>query len=312
MNKRRTHFYHIITSSSIFQTFDEALFKAEALKRKIVDLCKKMNYCCLCYIAVSVSDPKSARVKVISRGKRIIVTKSRQKSKETNPHLHIVLLANPGETVANEIFQYLRKNEMGIQPTKKVCHTYEHLKNVIPYAIFQSLNFRAFASNVENLPQDMLETFCSLAEKANKEIGGVKPVFQGVSDRYFAGRICDAVNNESEDESSNVLFTNSFSPETTKSLENTEINDIFNEFDKLQCKYKYIYNNINTIKDITDINNLYTSTTISNIFNPSNISMSITPIDYNDSLYHPVIYSYIDLLENNCIYNYTSNPFNSS
>ena len=104
MSARKTNIIHITTSSGMYENFGAALKDANALKIKLKRLCGAKSYACLAIIGVSQHCGKigSVQPKKLQTG-RGRPHKVFTGSETTAPHLHIILLGCPCDTLRKEI-----------------------------------------------------------------------------------------------------------------------------------------------------------------------------------------------------------------
>ena len=227
MSIRNSNWYHISTNAKHIMTLDECIMLANKLKITIERFCKKVNGSCMAYIGISVNNKKYGEIKVGYRGLKKFITSSHSKRRFVNPHLHIYILANPGETIAKELCRYLTKNCDGRQSWHKNANEYK--EKCVRYSIIQSLHFRTATCNIEQLPKEDVDYLCKLSEVYNVRQGGLKPVFQGVSDKYY-----------NEFKERNDLFTDYLEETEAEILIETKDTNTYKNSQELQ------YNNIFT------------------------------------------------------------------
>lgn len=215
-------------------TLDACIKLANKVKIKLERYCKKINGSCIAFIGISVNDKEYGEVMVGYRGFKEFITRIHSNEQFVNPHLHIYILANPGETIAKEICRYLTKNCDGHQSWHKNANEYK--VKCVRYSIIQSLHFRTVTCNTEQLPEEDVDCLCKLSEVYNVRQGGLKPVFQGLSDKHY---------NEFKDR--NDLFTKYLEEIEAETLINTKETNTYKKSQELQ------YNNI----VITSNNMLY-------------------------------------------------------
>lgn len=182
MSKRATHFEHISTGH--YQTTRDAIDDANAFRAWLQRTCAKKEHNCLCYIGVSEIDHQTGKISCGKRGKKECLNTPGMKTKKVSPHIHIILLANPAETLSKMILKYFSRK--GISGYHKCCDDY--LANAIPYVMEQSSLCRTVACDVAQLPSDMVDQFYRLAESTNKSMNGSTAVFGELSAHYYG---CD-------------------------------------------------------------------------------------------------------------------------
>lgn len=186
MSKKETHFHHISISTGQYQTIKDAIDDANALKVWLQRNCTKKAHNCLCYIGVSEFHHETGKISCGKRGKKEFLNTPGMKAKKVSPHIHIILLSNPAETLSKMILKYFSRK--GISGYHKCCDDY--LANAIPYVMEQSSLCRTVACDVAQLPSDMVDQFYKLAEATNKSMNGSTAVFGELSAHYYG---CDFV-----------------------------------------------------------------------------------------------------------------------
>lgn len=231
MSTRATHYYSISTSAGIYRNYDEALKEANALKMSLYRECKRNNYSCISFIGVSENDSDEGMIQVGVRGAKQFTSFLGKKS-EKSPHLHIIVLATPGETLSKYIRDYLNRNQKSNCCWSKCCD--EYLDNVVPYVMRQCRKYRVASCNLDNLPQEQLAKLCQTTEAVNKSMGGVTPIFKGISDEFFSNSISDKKTNFDDP------FTDSIETVNATTFGITSENSAKWLAEKLQCNNKYI------------------------------------------------------------------------
>ena len=194
MSQRETHFQHISISTGQYQTIKDAIDDANALKVWLQRNCTKKAHNCICYIGVSEFHHGTGKISCGKRGKKEFFKTPGMKAKKVSPHIHIILLSNPAETLSKMILEYFMRK--GISGYHKCCDKY--LTKAIPYVMEQSSICRTVACDVAQLPSDMVDKFYRLAEATNKSMNGSTAVFGELSAHYYG---CDFV---AEDEDINI------------------------------------------------------------------------------------------------------------
>lgn len=110
LEERRTHVLFIGTESGTFNSFDEAVKAADALKDFLKRTCKKNDYHCVGIIGVSRLDSDSGKMVANKLGKREFEPLlPNGYKKETPPHIHLLLVANPASMLKAKICKYFQK-----------------------------------------------------------------------------------------------------------------------------------------------------------------------------------------------------------
>ncbi|MBE6806690.1 MAG: hypothetical protein E7527_01565 [Ruminococcaceae bacterium] len=226
MSARETNFHHTSSNSTYWRTFDECIKFATRIRAKVWRLCEKKDYSCLGIMGISENDKDQGSVQVGYRGYKRFVGNSKQVYK-TNPHIHMVTLANPGESISRQITSWFTHNSGGKNAFHNNCNHY--LPTAVHYLMAQSKKFRTVMYNVDKLPKEDVYTFCWLVEKENVQMGGVKPIFKGLSDEIFYSL------KNNFDGSQNEVFTNDYDEDTLKPLDITGESAINTPSETLQC-----------------------------------------------------------------------------
>ena len=184
MSQRETHFHHISISTGQYQTMKDAIDDANALKAWLQRNCVKKAHNCLCYIGVSEHHHETGKISCGKQGKKEFLNTPGMKAKKVSPHIHIILLSNPAETLSKMILKYFSRK--GISGYHKCCDDY--LATAIPYVMQQSSLCRTVACDVAQLPSDLVDQFYRLAETTNTSMNGCAAVFGELSAQYYG---CD-------------------------------------------------------------------------------------------------------------------------
>ena len=187
MSKRESHIYHKSLSSTLNMSLDEMISLANSLKISTQRFIQKKDYSCLILISVSYIDKKFAKIKVGFRGKKSIVKNRGHKNDDptVNPHLHIVVFANPGETISKHIEKYIEKKLKGNYIWSTHAYQENGWKNYVKYDMQQAIKERTISNRVEVLPQELVENFLNHCEFNNFLRNGNTPVFKDISNEYF-------------------------------------------------------------------------------------------------------------------------------
>jgi len=229
MSARVTHFHHISTSASDKNTFEDIVKSANAFVKNLQETCNKRNYACLAIVCISEHDLKLGEIKAETRDHKVFVPLKPEYNKKIDPHIHIIILANPCETLSQYTIKYFQKKNIKSQ---HVCCD-DYIQNAVPYAIKQSTKIRVAYCNIDALPKDMLKEFYTLAEEVNKSMNASAPIFKKISADYFQNEPVSETENDADP----------FTKIDTKEHDNYIIN-IRNEnadeiSSQLQCNNKY-------------------------------------------------------------------------
>lgn len=271
MSARETHWEHINSKSNGINSMEEGGKLLNSLAIAIQRECEKRNYACICFLGLSELDEKTGRVVTGYRGKKHIEAKENKEIKIVAPHIHAIILANPGEMLAEFIREHLREKTLNHSGQTRKCDHY--LDKAIPYVLNQSSDYRVVICNVEKLPFEDVDYFCKQVEKINFETKGVKPIFSNLSRKYFEAY-----------KTSNEVFTKvdeDKQPQTLLDISN-KVN--YKNTKELLCNNN-IYNNIYKY-----INNLYKLYKLYKLYNYSKLINS----------YYELLYSYLAFLNIKC------------
>ncbi len=190
MSHRETHMHHIDTLSTVYQTYEEAVREANSLKIHLHRHCESKNYSYIAYIGVSRHNPKAGDIRVSKSGKREFVQTNFDECASALPHLHILILANPGRSVADVVVKYLAKKHPDFyERTKKnpahrkKCDAY--YENAINYVMSQCDRHRISYNNVTSLNEYVVNDVCALFEENNRRRGGLVPIFQNLYETLY-------------------------------------------------------------------------------------------------------------------------------
>lgn len=161
MKNKKTKLLSLDVSSKVFKNYNEALKTANALKifteRMIDKENKKGNpYSAYVVIGVSENDPHAGQMAFLKmnmkgRAKKVFIYNDKN-AKKVNPHLHVLLYANPADMIAKRIIKYLDK-KLGVKSTwKKDCGAYGKTK--VAYIADQASAVRTVERNKHGILKD--------------------------------------------------------------------------------------------------------------------------------------------------------------
>ena len=166
-----------------FSSFDDARQSAIALKKYLKLYCSKTSSSIISYIGIGLTNIQAGSVKYGFRGKKMYAAHSGHTA-QAEPILHIFLLGNPGQILANMIEDYFTSRNR-----KVTIPSYESMQaqEAITYAIEQSLKYIALTENTEQLPSNVVKELLKLSELLNRKMNGNKPVFGSLmlSNEFF-------------------------------------------------------------------------------------------------------------------------------
>ena len=154
--RRKTTLLHISISSKIFRDTKNVTKCADAIKVWINRFCKKNeDYSVIAIIGISENDCHKGHIVSVRRGK---VGRPRKEFLGTDgdvpPHIHIILLANPGETFRKKLRCYLNEkfSKAGFGASGNVCikNVYETV-GLVKYVLFQCKHIRTVEHNKANM-----------------------------------------------------------------------------------------------------------------------------------------------------------------
>ena len=146
MSKRKSKVLSFNISAGAFINFEEAVREANAIKIYITRLCIKKGYSCKAIIGVSKHNPKVGAITAVKKGgkgrPKIIFQRTSNIliPVTTDPHIHIVLYANPADMIACELRKHLNTKYKS-----KVCwhnDCSEYVDEAVSYVLKQSLKLR--------------------------------------------------------------------------------------------------------------------------------------------------------------------------
>lgn len=231
LGERRTHVLFIGTESGLFNSFDEAVKAADALKDFLTRTCNENDYHCVGIIGVSYHDCRFGEMKANKFGKREFEPYVPGYTMDVPPHLHILLVANPASRLRNIIYEYFHKKFK-----RKV--TYEdradaNCVGAVSYVLTQSKNVRTIDLFSEEL-NPWATCFIYTASVMYCLSDNKKRLFPQYDNRIIAKTFCELIREEANfEEPSN--FTGFFTdfqrlfylPTETKKLEKF---DLWNEY----------------------------------------------------------------------------------
>lgn len=216
MSKRKTNIIAFHFSSGIFKSFEEAVKEANAIKIWLGRLCEKKGYSCKAIIGISKHNPRAGSItthKSGCKGRPTTVFKRTSTillPTTTEPHIHIVLFANPCDMISALLSKHLNSKYK-----HKVCrfnNCSHYVNEAVLYVIKQSLKIRKLEYDPPNILSKDDLGFYSAVNSANAALG-----------------------------SERVLFTYE---EPTKELKIIDVNSILKAIQnrkELQCNKNYIY-----------------------------------------------------------------------
>lgn len=267
MNLRRFHFYHMVTPSGLYETFDEGVKELNAFVNVLGRECEKSlkrkygAFSCVMFAGISRRDPKLGEIYFERSGAPVFVPHEETKCEDdsfTHPHLHIILLGYPGHEITEIIKDYFKKKHYdyfertGNSPISRYQRD-NALENTVNYALRQSEKFRTFHFNANGFEEGFVDTLCSMVENYYLSHGRLTPVFQKLYESLYDERT-------TKEENSDTLFT--FSEEPTHPITPATAS----EDNVSETSFQPVCNNITTITSNTS-NNYHHRYTIANLLN---------------------------------------------
>ena len=174
--QRRTHLWHYV-GLLIDPSYNNALKLIKSYRRHLQRTCQLKDYACVAYIGVFKSNAKDLVVSVDNWGKKTFI----HSGKPSAPEIHIVLLANPGQTISKLTLSYFSKHCY----KGNVYKCDKETGYVLSYVMEHSENHRTLMYNTDVLPKSDLTELVNVAECMNVTLAGKVPIFEGLSTNRF-------------------------------------------------------------------------------------------------------------------------------
>ena len=175
MRAREAHFNVVDINYKAFETMEEAVKMANAIKRFLEYKCKSKGYSCIAVIGVSSSNVWDGQVVASKFGKKEFIANANDYVNEVTPHIHVTLFSNPSRTLAVTLEDHINKKYQGKVTWRKKCDEYACER--IKYCIRQSVKLRTVFCDEESLLQPLATNFIEEAEECYKEQGNRKKLF---------------------------------------------------------------------------------------------------------------------------------------
>ena len=206
MCKRKTKLMTIyfINNKGMFKSFDEIKKVADSLKAKFEYMRKNnKDYFVNAFIGISQLDIRHGFYEYESNGKpgrnKLVRVPKRHKNAEKllhQPwHLHILIEANPGETICEQVVDYFNKKFK-----RNIAHKRPINKGFFPYVMKQSGFIRYV---VEDRPTDLVKYNFKIMYEQNYK----PPTKTGKKFRKFSGNILRITNNRWKENETAGLHT---------------------------------------------------------------------------------------------------------
>lgn len=146
MSAKVTKQMSVNIAAGTFKTFEEAVKTANAIKIWLTRLCERKGYSCKAIIGASENNPHTGKVVRVKTGKcgrpknTFVRDNGIMRPTMTDPHIHIVLIANPAETVAQALVKHLNTKYGKRVAWAKDCSDY--YDTAVDYLKRQSLKVR--------------------------------------------------------------------------------------------------------------------------------------------------------------------------
>ena len=187
MSNRETKIMAFDINSKVFNNYEETLHKANAIKRHIEYQCSKKGYSSIVYIGVSVDDSHNGNVTTGFRGKRLFNYVDNIQKSDTPPHIHMIVLSNPGETLTKELKKYFYKYQYKCENEVVWCKSCaDYIEKRVDYVVNQSIKFRTVTVGDVKILEPLATEFCRAIEKCNLKMGNPKLVFPQLEE-YLKG-----------------------------------------------------------------------------------------------------------------------------
>lgn len=223
MSKRKTKAIAFNISAGTFGSFEEAVKEANSIKIWLARLCERHGYSCKALLGVSKNNPHVGSVKTKRTGGRgrpaaVFERKSHMmRPAETEPHLHLVLYANPADMISCLLAKHLNSKYKRKVVWFNDCSDY--VEEAVDYALRQSLKVRTLEYDAAAVLTDDTIGFYAAVEQANTNAGCVR-----------------------------VAFTQAEEEKSPEPLENTGVSEDSGEKKELQCNL--LLNTTTNIKEL--------------------------------------------------------------
>ena len=185
MSKRKTKAIAFNISAGTFGSFEEAVKEANSIKIWLARLCERHGYSCKALLGVSKNNPHVGSVKTKRTGGRgrpstVFERKSSyiMRPAETEPHLHLVLYANPADMISSLLAKHLNNKYKRKVVWFNDCSAY--VEEAVDYALRQSLKVRTLEYAAAAILDEDTIGFYAAVEQANTNAGCVRVAFTQV------------------------------------------------------------------------------------------------------------------------------------
>lgn len=245
MSKRETRMWHFVIKR--FDDFQHSRRIARNFTKELLKECADKNYSAICYTGVSECDSDLGEVKVGFRGRKEYVPTSiypfAKKYKEfieediiNEPHLHILLFANPGETLKEFTRDYFKDRGYDFW---KVENFNNDVYSMLRYIMKQSKKSIRGYANIDGLPQAALDEFARYAEIIGRSMNENRPIFRGLpmSEAYHRADACVLKKTHRNELFTEICLTPQkqieygYVKQTTTSVESAQDDELFTNID---------------------------------------------------------------------------------
>ena len=178
MRARETHFNVVDINYKAFETMEDAVKKANALKRFLEYTCKSRGYSCIAVIGVSSSNTHDGQVVACKYGRKEFKANEDGYINEVTPHIHITLISNPSRSLAIELEEHINKKYSQKVTWRKKCDEYACER--IEYCIKQSVKLRTVFCDEDSVLIPVANDFIERAEACYNEQGNKRKLFSVV------------------------------------------------------------------------------------------------------------------------------------
>ena len=180
MSERRTKVLHLSTEGCIgYENFDAGVKELNACMKYLKKMCERNEgYSAIAIGGVSENSKENGRFELGYRNERVFVPDKGSKIKYMPVHIHLCILANPGETIAQNLVKYFTKKHGSKILWCKPLKNEMHLINMGPYILYQSRKYRTVKIRIDTFTDDEIFRFCSSFNTADISRNGDGNLFK--------------------------------------------------------------------------------------------------------------------------------------
>ena len=171
----RISLYHMVISSQENWNYEDAIRKANAVRKQLKNICEKNNYPCCVVIGVSEDDQKSGSVYANKHGQKEFRNEyGGYPFGAPRPHIHIAVYAKCACTICDRIRRNIEKKT----GRRDCCNVKKHnnMDYLLYYIFSQAKKIRTITYQAEELPEGNL--FTRIAYQIDSEdVKSRNPVF---------------------------------------------------------------------------------------------------------------------------------------